>query len=157
MPTAGDAPHASVLVVDDEPDVAEALRGLLETGLQGPVHLRIALTAEEGSRMLREGPVDLVLCDFKLPGRNGVEFLREVREQAPATRRVLMTAYADLGVAMDAINHAAVDTFIQKPFEPEEVLVRVEELLGEKRAREQREQAFARALEALRKRVELGA
>ncbi|HEV8359325.1 MAG TPA: response regulator [Candidatus Thermoplasmatota archaeon] len=159
LPPAPEAapPAHSILVIDDERDVGEALRGLLETSLSHQAHIRVAKSAEEGSKALREEHYDLVLCDFKLPGRNGVEFLRETRERSPATRRVLMTAYADLTVAVEAINEAAVDNFIQKPFEPEEVLAKVEGLLEEKRARELREQAFARALEALRKRVEQGA
>jgi DNA-binding NtrC family response regulator len=140
--------------VDDERDVGEALRGLLETSLAQQAHIRVTLSAEDASKALREEHFDLVLCDFKLPGRNGVEFLRETRERSPATCRVLMTAYADLTVAIEAINEAAVDNFIQKPFEPDEVVSKVESLLEKKRARELREQAFARALEALRKRVE---
>jgi DNA-binding NtrC family response regulator len=156
-PPAGAGDRApSILVIDDERDVAESLRGLLESSLATPVRIRVAGSAEDGSKALAEEAFDVVLCDFKLPGRDGVDLLRETRERAPATRRVLMTAYADLTVALDAINQAAVDNFIQKPFEPEEVIVKVEELLGEKRAREQREQAFSRALDALRKRVEQG-
>jgi DNA-binding NtrC family response regulator len=159
VPQPADVPqHAhNILVVDDERDVGEALRGLLETSLAQQARIRVARSAEDASKALREEHFDLVLCDFKLPGRNGVEFLRETRERSPATRRVLMTAYADLTVAVEAINEAAVDNFIQKPFEPDEVIAKVEGLLEEKRARELREQAFARALEALRKRVEQGA
>ena len=149
-------PH-SILVVDDERDVAEALQGLLETSLAQQAQIRVAMSAEDASKALREQHFDLVVCDFKLPGRTGVEFLRETRERSPATRRILMTAYADLTVAVEAINEAAVDSFIQKPFEPEEVVAKVEGLLDEKRARELREQAFARALEALRRRVEQSA
>lgn len=152
----GAAKVPSILVIEDEADVAEALKGLLETSLPERASIRVARTAEDGSRALRENHYDLVLCDYKLPGRNGVEFLRETRERSPATRRVLMTAYADLTVALDAINQAAVDNFIQKPFEPEEVVTKVEGLLEEKRARELREHAFARALDALRKRVDQG-
>lgn len=158
QPAASDGAKApSILVIDDEADVAEALRGLLETSLPERAQIRIAMSAEDGSRALKEQHFDLVLCDFKLPGRNGVDFLRETRERSPATRRILMTAYADLTVALEAINQAAVDNFIQKPFEPDEVVTKVEGLLEEKRARELREQAFTRALDALRRRVEKGA
>jgi two-component system response regulator HupR/HoxA len=145
---------ASILVVDDEPDVAESLRGLLESSLPEHASIRVAGSAEDASKALKEATFDLVLCDYKLPGRTGVEFLREAREQAPHTRRVLITAFADLEVAVGAINEAAVDNFIEKPFEPEQVLDKVQGLLEEKRAREQREHAFNRALEALRRRVE---
>lgn len=155
QPQAPIVPSApEILVVDDEVDVAEALRGLLETSLPHQVRISVAKTAEEASRALKQTHFDLVLCDFKLPGKNGVEFLRETRERSPATRRVLMTAYADLAVAMEVINEAAVDNFIQKPFEPDEIVAKVEGLLEEKRSRDQREQAFSRALDALRKRVE---
>lgn len=146
----------SILVIDDEADVAEALRGLLEASLPEHVRIRVAGSAEDASKALHEDHFDLVLCDYKLPGRNGVEFLRETREQSPSTRRILMTAYADLTVALEAINHAAVDTFIQKPFEPDEVIAKVEGLLEEKRTREVREHAFSHALDALRRRVEQG-
>ncbi|MCA1813146.1 MAG: response regulator [Halobacteriales archaeon] len=158
MPTAPPPPApprpASILVVDDEPDVAESLRGLLESSLPEPATIRVAGSAEAASKALKETQFDLVLCDYKLPGRTGVELLREAREQAPQTRRVLITAYADLEVAVGAINEAAVDNFIEKPFEPEQVVGKVHDLLEEKRARELREQAFNRALEALRRRVD---
>jgi DNA-binding NtrC family response regulator len=146
-------PHA-ILVVDDEPDVAESLRGLLQSNFGPHADVTVAASAEEASRALHGQHFDLVLCDYKLPGKSGVEFLRETREQSPATRRVLITAFADLTVAVEAINDAAVDNFVEKPFDPEELVGKVEGLLEEKRARELRERAFSRALDALRKRVE---
>jgi two-component system response regulator HupR/HoxA len=154
-PVPGSRPHR-ILVVDDEPDVAEALRGLLAVSLDGPLNIKVAGSAEEASRAARDERFDLVLCDYKLPGKTGVELLAELRERQPETRRILITAYADVGVAMHAINEAGVDNFIEKPFEPEQVVQRVQELLEDKRAREFREQAFNRALDALRARVDQG-
>lgn len=138
-----------VLVVDDEPDVTESLRHLLEARLRPAPRVRVAHTASEALRALREESFDLVLCDYKMPGRTGVDILREARRTAPGARRLLMTAYADLMVAIDAVNKAAVDAFLRKPFEPEELLARVEALLRAKRAEEQREDAFGRALARL--------
>jgi DNA-binding NtrC family response regulator len=133
------------------------LRGLLEASLEEPARIDVVGSAEAASKALRGTRYDLVLCDYKLPGKSGVEFLREALEQSPDTRRVLVTAYADLSVAVQAINEASVDNFIEKPFEPQEVVDKVQDLLDQKRAREQREMAFTRALDALRRRVEHGA
>lgn len=83
------------------------------------------ITAEEGEAGLailqRDGPFAVVVSDMRMPGMNGVEFLRRVRELAPDAVRVMLTGYADLEAAIAAVNEGNVFRFLTKPC-PQEVL-----------------------------------
>jgi two-component system response regulator HydG len=96
-------------------------------------------TAPDGARalaMIASQPFDLVVSDIRMPGADGLELLRAVRQHTPNTEVVLMTAYASVSAAVDAIKQGAYD-YIQKPFEPDEVALVVARALERKRLREQ--------------------
>ncbi len=140
-----------VLIVDDEKDILESLRLLFETSLPG-LHL---LTAESGRgalEVLKKKFVDLIITDFKMPVMDGLQFLAEARKHAPLTPAILITAYPDLDLAIRAINEAKIKNFITKPMEARKVVDIVKEALHDQKTKEQRDQAFARSLEALRRR-----
>lgn len=105
-----------ILCVDDEPNVLEGLR--LTLGRKHQV--LIATSGAEGLEILeREGPVEVVLSDMRMPGMNGAEFLSRVREVAPDTTRMLLTGQTDLESAIDAVNRGQIFRFLTKPCAPD--------------------------------------
>ena len=83
--------------------------------------------------MIHQEPVDVVLCDQRMPGMTGVELLERARDLYPKAKRALLTAYADTGAAIDAINRAQIDYYLQKPWDPpeERLFPTLEDLLGD--------------------------
>jgi DNA-binding NtrC family response regulator len=111
-------PLAAVLVVDDEP----GMRHFLERTLQPRVgHVAAAANAEEAGELMRRHRFDLVVLDIALPGKSGLQWLRELREAGVGSEVVLITAFADLDTAIEALRAGASD-FILKPFRITQVL-----------------------------------
>jgi DNA-binding NtrC family response regulator len=126
-------PRATVLVVDDEP----GMRHFLEKSLAPRVgRVLSAASAEEAQGLLREHGVDLALLDIALPGRNGIELLKDMRAQGIGAEVVLITAFADLDTAIEALRAGAGDMLL-KPFRVTQVLGAVRH--GLERARLRRE------------------
>ncbi len=69
---------------------------------------------------LRNDTVALIICDQRMPEMSGVEFLRQAMEIYPATKRTLLTAYADIDAAISAINSVKIDYYLMKPWDPPE-------------------------------------
>ena len=69
---------------------------------------------------LRGDLVAVILADYRMPGMNGIEFLERAMDIYPGARRVLLTAYADTGAAIDAINVVDLDHYLLKPWDPPE-------------------------------------
>lgn len=72
-------------------------------------------TAEEGLETLRDQTYDIIIVDYKLPGMDGLEFLKRVKESHPGSMKVLLTAYKEDKVVAET-NRIGVDDFIEKPF-----------------------------------------
>jgi DNA-binding NtrC family response regulator len=111
-------PLASVLVVDDEPGMRNFLVKTL-TPRAGQV--MAAGSAEDADALLRRHRFDLVILDITLPGRSGIELLKDLREQGNPCEVVLITAFADLDTAIEALRAGASD-FLLKPFRVTQVL-----------------------------------
>ncbi len=101
-----------VLVVDDEPDMGEMLTRLLYS--QGYL-TDIANSGKEAVQKVCEGNVDFVLLDIMMPGMNGIETLRQIKAIRSEIPVVMITAYATLKTAQEAMNLGAYD-YITKPF-----------------------------------------
>src|SRR2546430_17320484 len=100
----------SLLVVDDEPYILATLAALLSTEFE-------VLTADSGEAakaVLEQRAVDIILSDQRMPQTNGVQLLEWVRERAPKTVRLLMTGFAELEEAVEAINPSPVFRYILK-------------------------------------------
>jgi len=103
------------MVVDDEEMVATALRSFLQFETQYRIlaftdpTLALEAVVDEG--------VDVIVADFMMPGMDGIEFLRQVRERRPHATRILLTGYADLENAVRAINEAGLYYYLQKPWD----------------------------------------
>jgi diguanylate cyclase (GGDEF)-like protein len=102
-----------VLVVDDAPDTLEIIGKLLQ--FEG-YEVITALTGEEGVRRAQEERPEVVLLDINLPGINGTEALRQIHGMTPLTCVVMLTAFATVENAIQALKEGAAD-FIKKPFE----------------------------------------
>ncbi len=108
----------TLLLVDDEENVLSSLRRLFRPdGYQ----LITASNAEGGLAAMEQSPIALVVADNGMPGTNGIQFLQQVRERWPDTIRVMLTGYADLSAAMEAINRGEVYRFVTKPWDPDEL------------------------------------
>ena len=107
-----------VMVVDDEGHVRGSISPLLE---KYGYCVSSFGNAADALAAFRQGGCDLILSDVKMPGMDGIELLKHVREFAPDVPVILMTAYANLDMAIEAIKKGAFD-FIIKPFDPEVLL-----------------------------------
>jgi CheY-like chemotaxis protein len=123
------AGRPTILVVDDEPDIRNAVKGVLEATLG--VHVLVASSAAEALDILERAPhVDLIITDFKMPGMNGLEFLRRALADHPKIPAVLITAFErELVDATDAMTLAR--TVLTKPLNPRPMVQTVQQLLAE--------------------------
>ena len=110
-----------VLYVDDEVD---NLR-VFELSFRRDFTILTAQSAMEGLELFSQHPVAVVLSDQKMPGIEGVEFLRRVRELDPSAVRILVTAYGDAKILGDAINDGNIYRYLPKPWEPEDMRLTV--------------------------------
>jgi thioredoxin reductase (NADPH) len=121
----GSAARTAIVTVDDDPGVSRAVARDLRRRY-GEQH-RI-VRAESGDAALdalrqmklRGDLVALILADYRMPQMNGIEFLERAMDVYPGARRVLLTAYADTGAAIDAINVVDLDHYLLKPWDPPE-------------------------------------
>lgn len=139
-----------ILLVDDEPDILDSLKELLEAAIPN-VEVLTAPSGEDALELLGANNVKILVSDFKMPGMNGMELLRAAKEKAPKVPRVLMTAFPDLQIAIQAINEAAIQNFFTKPLDPDEVLKVVTDMLEHRQSATDRDRAFARAMDLVKK------
>jgi two-component system, OmpR family, alkaline phosphatase synthesis response regulator PhoP len=106
-----------ILVVDDEKNIRMTMSQSLE-----PLKIAVqtAVNGEEALQKLREEPFGLVFLDLKMPGIGGMEVLRQIKDNWPKTRVIIITAHGTIESAVEAMKLGAVD-FIQKPFSPGEI------------------------------------
>ena len=106
-----------ILVVEDDPDFAESL--VIALGVHG-CEVDLARTGEEAVKKFRSGSYELGFMDIKLPGKNGVESLAEIREFCPGAQVVMMTGYSESALLEQARQAGAVD-ILRKPFRLKEM------------------------------------
>jgi DNA-binding NtrC family response regulator len=127
------ASPGSVLIIDDEAAIRESLQTLLE--FEG-YSVDTANDGMEGLARIAERPFDLILLDFALPERNGIEILQEIRERDSELPVIMITAYGTVENAVNAMQAGATN-FIQKPWDNEKLLADVRTAVGRRRAEEE--------------------
>jgi thioredoxin reductase (NADPH) len=117
--------RAAILTVDDDPGVSRAVARDLRRQYGARYRIVRAESARDGLDALRQmklrgDVVAVILADYRMPELNGIEFLEQAMDIYPGARRVLLTAYADTGAAIDAINVVDLDHYLLKPWDPPE-------------------------------------
>ena len=108
-----------VLAVDDEQVVCESIRRVLS---QEGYHVTTTMSSREGVDLIRKETFDLLLLDIKMPEIDGIEFLREARAVSPETEVIIITGYATIETAVEAIKLGAFD-YLEKPVSPPQLIV----------------------------------
>jgi response regulator RpfG family c-di-GMP phosphodiesterase len=115
------------MFVDDEQPIRSSLeRMYLE---RDDIRCLFAASGPEGLEILEQEEVWAVVSDYLMPGMRGIEFLSKVKARWPHTVRIMMTAYADLSIAIDAINKSEAFRFVTKPWNNQELMEVVDEAL----------------------------
>jgi len=114
-----------IFVVDDDPLILKSLSRML----QRPGYEIVAfLNPEELLERLSEGP-DLLICDYHLPRRDGVDLAAEAKRVHPSVRTMLLTGGFEDERVVAALAHKTIDRFLSKPWRHEELVRAVEDLL----------------------------
>jgi len=119
---------ACVGVIDDQ----AMMRDSLAVALRAQDHkVYTFANAADALTDIRQRPFDVIITDLRLPGMDGIELLREMRRLGLDTPVILMTAYASVPTAVEAMKLGAFD-YLQKPFNPEQVAILIERALRER-------------------------
>lgn len=114
-----------ILVIEDDPKMARSLNdGVAGCGFE----VKIAHTGEEGFFLVYSFRPDLILLDLNLPGRGGMEILRQIRELALDIRVMILTSHNEVGERVEGLREGA-DDYLGKPFAFTELIARIEALL----------------------------
>lgn len=119
-----DNPCGKIMIIEDNAAVRFALVMILS---KYPV-LTVHSGEEALSSIEKNGPIDIVICDYNLPGWNGVETMKRFRAQSPRTKFILISAVDPQLLAHLALE-ATFDAWLNKPFSVEDLLKHVERLL----------------------------
>jgi diguanylate cyclase (GGDEF)-like protein len=108
----------TLLIVDDEVRIVRALQRTL---LRDGYHILTAQSAAQALDLLASHDVQVILCDQRMPGMSGTEFLSRAKDIYPDTIRLMLTGYAELDSVLDAINRGAIFRFFTKPWDDESI------------------------------------
>ncbi len=118
----------NILIIDNE----KRMCGVLKAALELDQHIvETAFDGDAGIQKFNKGEFDIVITDLKMPGKDGIAVLDEVKKIAPETEVILMTAYATAQTAVEAMRKGAYDYLI-KPFEMVEMKLKVKQILEKK-------------------------
>jgi len=107
----------NVLLVDDEVNNLNALERTLRSGY----NIFSATSGRDALSILEENDIDLIIADHRMPGMTGIEFLEKVWQKYPDTIRIILTAYTNQKLLMDAVNMVNAHGYLTKPWDPDEV------------------------------------
>ncbi len=112
-----------ILFVDDEENVLKSLKRIF---LDYNYEIITVTTVEAGIEVLeKRSPVQVVVSDYRMPGTNGVDFLKQVCKRWPETIRMVLSGYADTASVVSAINEGHIYKFIAKPWNDDELKVTI--------------------------------
>lgn len=120
---------ASILIVDDEEVVRHShLRSLAGTGC----HAQAAEDGQQAIRVMEQHPFDVVLLDLRMPGLDGMDVLKIIKERWPDSEVVVITGYPTIESAKEAVRLGA-QNYITKPVGPDDVIKAAHEAMTQKR------------------------
>ena len=123
-----------IWIVEDDNTIREALEVILNQEGHSVFACR---SGEETSRQNDSEP-DLLITDYKLPGMNGIDLIKQLKTKTPDLESIIITAFGNIDLAVQSIKQGASD-FLTKPFSPGELMLKVQNLLNLKQTREQNE------------------
>lgn len=123
-----------VLVVDDEKEFVEALAQRLELR---DFEVLTAFSGEDALTRLKDKEADVVILDVKMPGRDGIEVLREIKKSKPLLEVIMLTGYATVPTAIEGMKLGAFD-FLMKPTETEDLITKIQNAFNRKAEHEER-------------------
>jgi response regulator RpfG family c-di-GMP phosphodiesterase len=129
-------PGERVLIVDDDELILKALSRILESAGYEP---RCYLAPEQALAAIETDQPVVVISDYMMPGVDGITFLKQTRERAPAAVRILCTAAEDFRVALQAVNAGEVFRIISKPWHQQELLATIHQAAEASRLRTENE------------------
>ncbi len=109
-----------VLYVDDEPPLCTAFSRMFVA--DHAVEVATTSSPHEACTLIENEPFDVIVSDLRMPGLDGIALLSAARQKRPEARRLLVSGFADLDVALDAINKVGVDRLITKPWDTGELM-----------------------------------
>ena len=112
-----------LLFVDDEENVLKSLKRLF---IDAEYEVHTAANGFDALKLMDKHEFSLILSDYRMPELNGVEFLKLAKEKSPETMRMILTGFADVNVAISAINEGDVYKFIEKPWKGEDLRVDIQ-------------------------------
>jgi DNA-binding NtrC family response regulator len=118
----------SILVVDDEAVIRDGLQRILHGER---FRVETCKSGHAAIELLQERDYELIITDLKMPGMNGIEVLKAVKALQPDVPVIMITGYASVDTAVDAMKHGAVD-YIAKPFTPDQILEKIERALEQR-------------------------
>ncbi len=108
----------TILFVDDEESVLNSLqRGLIDE----PYGTLFADSGKEALELLSKNEVQVIVSDMRMPGMDGLEFIRKVKKEYPFTIRLIMSGYTDSNTLLNAVNQGKIFRYIPKPWNTDEV------------------------------------
>ena len=128
------AAPARILCVDDEPSILSALRRVFRPH---GYTVFVANSGAEGLAVLEQEAIDVVVSDMRMPEMDGAQFLERVFERWPATKRILLTGYADASATIAAINRGKIWRYVAKPWNDDELVLTVQQALAHRQLMEE--------------------
>src|SRR4030043_559861 len=107
-----------MLIIDDEEIVLKSCRKIFEA--EG-FEVVTSANPQEGLKLVSEKSFDVILCDWMMPGFDGLDVVEEVDKRSPNSTVVMISGYPSLGRATEAMKRGAMD-YVAKPFRPEEII-----------------------------------
>lgn len=112
-----------ILCVDDERNILKAFKRLF---INDDYEIFTTTDPDEGIEILKKiSPLQIVISDFRMPNKNGIDFLKEVCMQWPDTVRIMLSGYADTAAVITAINEGQIYKFIPKPWNDNELKITI--------------------------------
>ncbi len=113
-----------ILFVDDEENILKSLKRLF---IDEEIEVFTANSGGAGLDIIKKNEISVVISDQKMPEMNGVEFLARAKEISPDSIRIILTGYADINAAMDAINKGGAYRYITKPWDDTDIILLIKD------------------------------